>query len=235
MEVQNVYNFKQLDLYQPLASGGVVAGASDVTYVFNSTAVNTYTREAKDNDNTVYLGGGSSESTVAYSTLNPYHPLLMVVEYDSPITSSLYIKAKTEARFICPVDGDTNHVISREITGEEEPYPLSSVVHFSSKCYASRAAFLTDQTSSWAYSRNTIQGSGWQQAGFASIASGGGFAYEQQITVCHDISGTTSVVAIMMEYDIEVVSAISSYYMGEEFISNSENHLPFECDWTMEI
>lgn len=235
MEVKNINSFKSLELYQPLSVGGVTVGQTDVTYVFDSTAVNTYTSTSHDNDNTVYLGGGSSDSTAAYSTLSPYHPLLMVVEYESAIPTALYINAKTEERFICPVNGDTGSVISREINGEDGPYPLSSVVHFSTKCYSSRAAFLADQPSAWTYSRNTLQSNAWQQASFASVPHGGGFAYEQQITVCNDISGTTTVVAIMMEYDIAVVSAISSYYMGEAFISSSDTRLPFVCDWTMEI
>lgn len=232
MEVQNIYNFKELNIYAPLAVGGVTVGASDVTYAFNSTPVSTFTR-TNQSSTEVPLGGADDP----YSTLDPYHPLLMVVEYETAITSALYINAKTEEKFICPADDDLAHAISDAITGTEGEYPLSSVIHFSSKCYPSEEALLADQitSESWRYSRNTVQSGGWQQKSFASVTGGGGFAYEQQIEVCRSLSRNTTFVAIMMEYDVEVVSAISAYYMGEEFISSSDTSLPFFCDWTMEI
>ena len=232
MEVQNIYNFKELNIYAPESVGGIAVGPSDVTYTFDSTPVSTYTR-TNPASSLVPLGGVDDP----YSTLDPFHPLLMVIEYESAITNALYINAKTDEKFICPADDDPYHAKSDTISGDEEEYPLSSVIHFSSKCYASEEDLLDDQITaeSWQYSRNTVQGNGWQQQSFASVTGGGGFAFEQQIEVCRDLSRTTKFVTIMMEYDVEVVSAISAYYMGEAFISDAENSLPFFCDWTMEI
>lgn len=232
MEIQNIYDFKELNIYAPLASGGITVGASDVTYAFNSTPVSTFTR-TNQSTTEVPLGGIGNP----YSTLDPYHPLLMVIEYESAITSSLYINAKTDEKFICPADDDPHHAKSESIDGSAEEYPLSSVIHFFSKCYASEEDLFDDQliSESWRYSRNTLRGGDWQQASFASVTEGGGFAYEQQIEICRSLSLDTVFVAIMMEYNVEVVSAISAYYMGEEFISSAETSLPFFCDWTMEI
>lgn len=232
MEIQNIYNFKELNIYVPLAAGGVNVGATDVTYSFESTPASTYTRSSQAHSD-IPLGGVGNH----YSTLDPYHPLLMIIEYESVVTDALYIRAKTTEKFICPADDDDRHAKSDIINGSEENYPLSSVIHFSSKCYPSEDDLFDDQltSESWQYSRNTVQGDDWQQASFASVTGGGGFAFEQQIEVCRSLSRDTMLVAIVLEYDIEVVSAISAYYMGEEFISNSDTFLPFFCDWTMEI
>ena len=234
MAVHHVQNFKALNIYAPTSDGGVNvdAGSADVIYTFDDEPVGTYTKVGQT-ETAVFLGGDDDP----YSMLNPYHPLLLVVEYETAVASALYINLRTTEKFICPVEGDGSGVVSREIDGSEGEYPLSSVVHFSTKCYAGENAFLADQqtsSGSWSYSRNTTRGVGWTQTSFARV-SGGGFSYRQQIEICGgDISGTTTFVAIMMEYDIEIISAISSYYMGEEFISTGED-LSFFCDWIMEI
>lgn len=233
MAVQNIQDFSRLDVYVPV-SNGVTSVDGDVFYQFNSTPAASLTKEQIDSGmaGSVYLGGGDANNP--FTTINPYHPLLMVIQYETALTSVVRIKAVTDERFICPVPGDDNHLISREIDGAEaSPYPLSSVAHFSAKAYPSYAAFLSDQTASWKYSHDTVWNNPWQQSSFASVGGGGAFVYGQECQVLYDLSANVQTVAIMIEYNTEVINAVSAYYLGERFISGQT--LPFSCDWTMEI
>ena len=233
MAVESFQDFSRLDIYLPV-NNGIIAAGGDVTYQFDSSAAASLTKEQLESgmSGSVYLGGGDENDP--FTTLDPHHPMLLVIQYQTMLTSVVRIKATTNERFICPVSGDDNQLISHEINGNEtSPYPLSSVAHFSSKAYSSYTAFQNDQISSWKYSHDAVWGDTWQQSSFASVGSGGTFEYNQECQILYSLSGSVQTVAIMIEYNTEIISAVSAYYLGERFISGQI--LPFSCDWTMEI
>ena len=233
MAVESIQDFSRLDIYLPVNNGIAVAGG-DVTYQFDSTAAASLTKDQLESgmSGSVYLGGG--DGSHPFTTIEPHHPMLLVIQYETALTTAVRIKASTNERFICPVAGDDDRRISHEINGNEtSPYPLSSVVHFSAKAYSTYANFQSDQISSWKYSRNTVWGNTWQQSSFASVGGGGLFEYSPDCQILSSLSGSVQTVAIMIEYNTEIISAISAYYLGERFISGQI--LPFSCDWTMEI
>ena len=241
LEITNIQDFASLEIHA-VSSVDTESGSSPI-YTFNSTAAYTIGPDGK-------MTSSVPLSTEAnpFESLTPYHPLLFIVRYDHVIEDQLYIRGKTDKKFICPIAGKP--AVSETITGEEEerPYPLSSVVCFHSKVYETDTDLINNSTTvvdpedpenpqvvnrQWTYVKSEIEDSdaGWTTSSFATL-SGNTPDFNQQIVLESDSSGTTSAVAIIVEYNIDVLNYISGYYIGEDFITTN---LPFSCDWILEI
>lgn len=178
-----------------------------------------------------------------FSPISPYHPLLMVIEYINPVvpsnTDPLAVKMHTDHNFLTPARSsyskESNDLPAEMVIQDDSVFPLSSLIHTYSYGYTDandipfEYALTPEQVTA---SKPNV--SSLQHGSFASIATKNNAPiamFDQDPTIYTVSSGEgISCVAIILEYYVEVIEYIYSYYVGEEALE--VNHDAY-CDWRM--
>lgn len=208
MEVADMEAFQSIALYETIH-------ADENNYYFGTTPVVT--------SNTSIPLGGTDDP---FRADDPCHPLLMVIEYEAPNSNAL-VFASTDSSFIC----DTATEVSRNPLESASGNPLSSIVSFYCNGYAAAIPTTTYNAQQvYGFSTSTLKNS-WTNSAFATLL-GSGIVFNGR--PCLYSSGETTIVrvALIIEYNVDAINFISSYYMGNELLSED---ISFSCDWTLEV
>ena len=171
----------------------------------------------------------------AYSLTDPYHPLLITVEYGTEIEATsatpLNIFAKTDSYFICETVTDE---YSAGLQADDNP--LSSIIKGYSFGYDTIASSSpTDiptqdysSTEDCLYFSASDLASADKKFSFATI-SGEQASFSHYVDFFRKSSGAYNKVAIIIEYDPDLIEYICNSYLGNELLNDTIN---FVCDWT---
>ena len=267
MAITTTHNLKEIRIYS-----SSLASIED-GYVFNQTPIQTITTSStipSADDEWKYQEGSSSAVPYTsadpvtmnpqivdptdssgthmvddpFSPLNPYHPLLMVIEYKEPISvtaeEGLSVKMETDHRFLAPARSsyakDSDDLTADiETISNDSKFPLSSLVH----TYSSSYSDIDDVPYSYYFDDDQekvgrTDVGGLEHGSFASIATKNNVVFpifDQHPTIfTADVGDEVACVAIILEYYIEVIEYIYSYYVGLPALEL--NHDTY-CDWRM--
>lgn len=207
MQIRETDAFNSVSLYEAVY-------ADKDNYYFSSTPV-------ASSSQAIPMGVGDSP----FKSDDPYHPILLIVEYTSAVDEA-YVFASTNSSFIC----DTATEVSRNPLTQAEGNPLSSIVRFYSNGFASAIPTTTYEGNGAYHFTVSSLTSAWTNQSFVT-PSGTSMSFNGR--PCLYYSGETQVnrVAIIIEYNVDAINFISSYYMGNELLNED---ISFVCDWTLE-
>ena len=184
-------------------------------YVFNETPSLTITVDWSTR--TIYRDGEANMER--YSLLQRTNPIFLVFKLtEAYAANEVKITATTESDFI-----GTN------ITSFEGN-PLSSIVKFSSLTFSSEELATSDYT----VSHDDLS----DEVYFAQMSTDGstldGFVKEQTIFSSESTDSITYIGVVLDYYDL-ALEYIYYLNLGNSYVSDTENDVYFECDWTMKI
>ena len=186
----------------------------------------------------------------SYDYLEKMHPVLFlfqfgddsVASYTATSTNPISIKATTETDYYIGdnAEGRTIYPIDEIDVSQGHFNPLSSVVQYSSKAFASKSALdaitaedsvtlseVTYDTYDFAVDELTGLGSFVEFDHQDSYAS-----FEQEPVLYSTTSATVKYVAVVFDYYELAMETIYSAFMGNEILTDTLN---FTCDWTLVI
>lgn len=183
---------------------------TSTTLAFNSTVAFT-----------VYDSSTPSSSLVIddYGDLNKSQPVLLLFN----------LKANTvEGDVTITADTDTSTFLQSITSANVNKYPLSNAVYFRSAAFNRPGD--TFQFSTIAVSSLT------QTTRFTSTLTAGS-ATSQHLTVFSGGSSEATIthVAVVMDYYVDAVEAIKAVASQSSFVTNNNNRLGFDCDWSMVV
>lgn len=241
MEVMPIYDLETLTLYRPTS-------ATPTQYVFGTDQEHiSVLHPGESLQSSVFLGPDETP----YSPLEPYHPLLCVARYAHPMNTrdgAIHVRAFDADGFVTQLAGKASSFdilswdkvnelytiqYSDKTTKTMSRLPLSSIAKFYAKSYEDEKAFLADCSNNYTYATSAIES--WNESKFVSVSENQGsftVTSNDYANILDVTEGTVSVVAFVIEYNVDAINYISSYYMGKEFMNED---LPFACDWTLEV
>lgn len=186
----------------------------------------------------------------SYDYLEKIHPVLFLFQFgDENVTSytatsekPISIKALTETDFYIG-DNATGRTLypTDEIDVEQGHFnPLSSVVKYSSKTFASAAALNAIKAENsvtlgnvsydtYDFSPNQLSGEG----SFVEFDNQDSYSsFNQEQVIYSTTSATVKYVAVVFDYYELAMETIYSVFMGDAVLSDTLN---FTCDWTLVI
>ena len=224
-------NFKQMTLHKFIETDdGTIKFYKDYSGKF----------EYDFDTNTTTFSGTSSDAFMGqFSLMDPRHPFLALIEYDTVFTADssankVYIHGDTDHYFIGAMDDQGNFYEELSASGN----PLSSVVRFAGSSYTSLTtgtAVVEDET---VQTYNFSEPVSWQH--FVNIGVtpdaltfDNETGWDPEKTFFEATSGQIKYIAIIFDYYDEALEYIYNIYLGNEFLERDS--IPFTCDWKMVV
>ena len=180
-----------------------------------------------------------------YEGLNPYDPVLMLIELDEAVTATslepISVNAYTSAEeffALANPDGSPKHEI------KETGNPLSSVVEFFSMNYLatdaaiSTAGSYTDSTNT--YSTYDLpfpeidDTTGYEKKSFAhfNATTQEYVGFDKRVVLYETTTATVQYIAVIVDYYQLALNYVYSTFLSEDVLNDT---IYFSCDWSMEI
>ncbi len=161
-----------------------------------------------------------------FTPLSPYHPLLMVIEYRSELTTTenaATITAETSHAFIAPsVDTNGSALPAEGIRASGNP--MSSFIKTYAQGYDSATAV--------DFSYTTAELSAMQSGAFATLNDSGNPVFNNNPTFFSENTNPVKKVAMIFEYNPTMIDYVYYYYVGETVLDET---IATVCDWTLFI
>ncbi len=161
-----------------------------------------------------------------FSPLSPYHPLMLVFTYKEELDASadkIRIYAETNRRFLAPSKSPSGASLAAE-TIQAEDNPMSSFIRTYSKGYDGETAV------DFSYTRAQL--SAMQSGSFATLDGENLPTFNDRPTFFEDNTHSVKKVAMIFEYNIDVIEYIYYYYVGWTLLDNTITAL---CDWRLYV
>lgn len=225
MNINTTVEVESISVHQALK-------ANATGYYFNKTAAATYMPGQSES-----TGLPMDPANDPFSPLEPYHPVLMVINYRQTINvaqlGQVSIDASTNQGFVCSIEDQPS---SQSL--QQSGNPLSCIVDFFTLPYDEETALPTssltiDQQSvtAYYYTPSEIKTGNWTTSHFAYMEDSSAH-FRQNINLCTVTTGSVGKIAVIMEYNIEVISFIYGQYIGAGVL---DNNISFSCDWTLYV
>ena len=225
MNVNTTVEVESITIHQALK-----ATAND--YYFNQNAAATYAPGQSKGS-----GLPMDPAEDPFSPLEPYHPVLMVINYrqsiDVATSGQVKVDATTDQGFVCKIQDQPS---SQSLV--QNGNPLSSIVDFFSLPYDASTALPTgtttiaeQQVTAYHYTPSEIKTGNWTTSHFAYMDATTAH-FRQNINLCTVTTGSVKKIAVVMEYSEDVISFIYGQYIGADVL---DNNVGFSCDWTLYV
>lgn len=237
LESINIYRATTADVngyaFNPVPTQTIIAEWTGGEPVFKyknagDAEYSDYTSSAKITMNpNVIIDNVSMEDP--FSPLSPYHPLMLVIEYREEIDASekkVKISAETNKNFLTPAKSVTNVNLPAE-TIAATGNPMSSFIKTYSKGYDK------DDEVDFSFTSSTLESSSSiQKSSFATLNGDQLPTFNSSPVFFTDNQNQIKKVALILEYNIEVIEYIYYYHLGESILDNTITAI---CDWSLMI
>lgn len=240
--------FEQMTIHKYLGSNKIGEDENhffdqkvSATFTFNPTGRKTTFKDADGkldnsfNKDYAYMG--------EYSPDKPRHPLLALIKFTEPIKTSaarnVAVSVTTEHHFLC----DTNDNGSFMEPLDDDNNPLSSVVQFSASSFlnltSNSTAYVNPETSASTNAYNFAVPSSYLHFANITVDADGALNYANkswvnELSLINVNDGSTVLyIAVIIDYYDLAFEYIFNKYLGNPYLE--QDHIPFNCDWTMVI